>query len=157
MGNLVEDIAASADWISGALRSLGYVADFLPGSLWEVDRFFDENFRDGLPHTRRGKRRFVRLKDPTGRPFGFAFGAYVGEVIRRALGGQWIADDSDPYGVVDIELQLPTEVIVKPVMRCVQRMSRGPDDSIAAYADALGLNVGPRPARSSRRTFGRGH
>jgi hypothetical protein len=119
--------------------------------------FIDENFRDGLPHGRKALRRFVRLKDPTGRPFGFAFGAYVGEVIRRGLGGQWAADDSDPYGVVNIELRLPTGVTILPVLRCAQRMSRGPGDSIAAYAEVLGLNVGLAPARPSRRTFGRAH
>jgi hypothetical protein len=40
MATLIEDAAASADWISGALRAWGYVVDFLPGSLWEVDRFY---------------------------------------------------------------------------------------------------------------------
>jgi hypothetical protein len=144
---LVEDAAISADWFSRELRSSGYVADFLPASLWEADRFFSENFRSGVP-TRRGRRRVGSLIDPTGRVYGFAFGAYVGEAIRRALGGEWAADDSDVNGEVNIELRLPTGVVISPVMRCAQRMARGPGDSIAAYAEHLGLNVG-RAAKGS--------
>ena len=158
MATLVEDAGASADWISGKLRSLGYVADFLPGSLWEVDHFFDENFRDGVPHTRRAKRRLAGIVgDPTGRLFGFALGAYVGEVIRRGLGGRWAADDSDPNGEVSIELQLPAGVTITPVLRCTRRLARGPQDSIAGYARDLGLDVGPRTDRPSRRTLRRAH
>ena len=42
MGNIKEDVKASAKWISQALQSSGYRADFSPESLWEIDRFFDE-------------------------------------------------------------------------------------------------------------------
>src|SRR5262245_41970689 len=157
MGTLVEDAAASAEWISGRLRSFGYAADFLPGSLWEVDRFVDENFRDGVPDTRRAKRRLAALIDPTGRLFGFALGAYVGEVIRRGLGGRWAGDDSDPTPEVSIELQLPTGVTITPVLRCVQRLARGPQDSIARFAKDLGLDVGTRPERPARRTVRSAH
>jgi len=36
----------------------------------------------------------------------FALGAYAGEVIRRAVGGTWSADDADPEAEINIELQL---------------------------------------------------
>lgn len=124
MAGIVQDVATSADWISGELRSLAYRADFGPGSLWELDRFVDENFRDGVP-ARRARRRIAGLIDPTGRPFGFAFGAYAGEVIRRKLGGRWAGDDSDPYATVSVELQLPGGITITPVMRFVQRLARG--------------------------------
>jgi hypothetical protein len=155
MGTLVDDAAASAEWISGKLRSFGYAADFMPGSLWEVDRFVDENIRGGVPHTRRAQRRFAGMMDPTGRIFGFALGAYVGEVIRRGLGGRWAGDDSDPTPEVSIELQLPTGVTITPVLRCAQRLTRGPHDSFARFATDLGLDVGPRPERPARRTLWR--
>jgi len=119
----------------------------MPGSLWEVDRFVDENFRDGVPHTRRAQRRFAGMIDPTGRIFGIALGAYVGEVIRRGLGGRWAGDESDPTPDVSIELQLPTGVTITPVLRCARRLTRGPQDSVARFATDLGLDVGPRPKR----------
>lgn len=156
MATLLQDVAASADWISGELRSCGYGADFGPASLWEIDRFVDENFREGMPRAGWGRRRITGLIDPTGRVYGFALGAYVGEVIRRGLGGQWAGDDSDPLAEVNIELRLPQGVNIMPVLRCAQRQVRGPQDSIARYAGDLGLDVGSRPERSSRRRRRRG-
>jgi hypothetical protein len=47
MGSLLEDIEASAEWMRRALSSSGYRADFSPASLGEIERFFDEQSRDG--------------------------------------------------------------------------------------------------------------
>jgi hypothetical protein len=43
MGEIIGNIFASADWISRALQSSGYRADFSVESLREIDRFFDEH------------------------------------------------------------------------------------------------------------------
>jgi len=155
MSTLVDDAVASAEWISEKLRSFGYVTDFLPKSLWEIDRFVDENFRDGVPYTRRARRRFARMINPIGRSFVFALGAYVGEVIRRALGGRWAGEGSDPTAEVSIELQLPTGRTITPVLRSAQRLVRGRQDSVASFAKELGLDVGERLDRPARRTLWR--
>jgi hypothetical protein len=140
MASLVEDAGAAAEWIATALSSSGYQADFSPPSLWEVDRFFDE-------HTKRGKpRRGGLLAENLGQRI-FGLGCYTGEVIRRNLGGKWQADDADPQGEINIELHLPDGAIVWPVQRAMKRLANGPEDAIAAYGAALGLEVGSRPRR----------
>jgi hypothetical protein len=134
MGTLVEDAVEMAEWISAALRSSGYAADFRPASLRELDRFFDENTRHGRP-IRRG----LLSKDLGKRVF--AIGAYVGEVIRRDLGGQWHGDDSDPHGETNMELRLPGGRVIWPMQRCMKRLVNGPEDGLAAYGVGLGLSL----------------
>jgi hypothetical protein len=151
MASLREDIDTAADWISQALQSSGYAADFSPHSLWSIDRFFDDNSRDGRP-TPDGL-----LSDDLGSRI-FALGAYVGEVIRRSLGGAWQADDDDPEREMDIELRLGDGSRVWPIQRVMKRYANGPEDGIAFYGAALGLDVGQAPEPPKRRRFfGRGN
>jgi hypothetical protein len=42
MPSVVEDASRMAERLARALTSSGYRADFSPSSLWEIDRFFDE-------------------------------------------------------------------------------------------------------------------
>ena len=74
---------------ASALAALGYAVDFSPASLAEVDRFFDS------------AECAAALAGDTGGKL-FLIGAYVGEVIRRAIGGSWIPGDDEPV------LALPT-------------------------------------------------
>jgi hypothetical protein len=138
MGSLVEDASTAAEWIANALSSSGYCADFSPKSLWEVDRFFDEQSTGGKPRTG------GLLAENLGQRI-FALGSYTGEVIRQGLGGDWRADDTDPRGEINIELHLPDGSIVWPVQRAMKRLANGPEDGIAAYGAALGLEVGAGP------------
>ncbi len=119
----------------------GLRGDFSPRSLWEVDRFFDEQSSRGEP------RPGGLLADVLGARL-FALGAYTGEVIRRAIGGEWVADDKDPQGEINIELHLPDGGTVWPVQRAMKRYSNGIEDAIAPYAASLGLNVGAPPHQS---------
>jgi len=136
MVTLVEDARPSAEWISRALLASGYRADFTPGSLWEIERFFEQNSQDGMPRNLLAQDCGARL---------FALGAYVGEVIRRARGGEWQADDRDPLGEVNIALHLAPDDIIWPVQRAMRRLKNGPEDNIAHYGHVLGLDVGARP------------
>jgi hypothetical protein len=137
VATLVEDAAVAADWIAAALSSSGYRADFSPRSLREVDRFFDEQSEHGKP------RAGGLLAEGLGQRI-FGLGSYTGEVIRRSLGGEWSADDADPQGEINIELRLPDGSVIWPVQRAMKRLSNGPEDGIAAYAAALGLDIGSR-------------
>jgi hypothetical protein len=92
MASLTEDLDGSAVWISNALSSSGYLADFSPASLWAIDRFFEDHSVAGRPCPGG-----LLDKDLGGRLF--ALGAYAGEVIRRALGAEWRLDDQDPRTV----------------------------------------------------------
>jgi hypothetical protein len=48
MGTVIEDAARASAWIATALSSSGYIADFTPASLWQIDRFFDEQAQGGM-------------------------------------------------------------------------------------------------------------
>jgi hypothetical protein len=92
---VVEDIRQAAEDTALALTLAGYRADFRPSSLWEIDRLFAEADRD-LDQV---------IDDPHGLGHAlFAVGGYVGEVIRRRLGGTWIGDDDDPDAEVNVSL-----------------------------------------------------
>lgn len=150
MASLIEDIDASAAWIARALQSSGYEADFSAQSLWSIDRFLDENSDRGQP------RRDGLLATDLGSRI-FALGAYLGEVVRRNAGGTWHANDEDPQGEVNVELVLVDGTKIWPVQRVMKRYKNGPEDGIAAYGAALGLDVGQPPQpRKKRRFFGRG-
>lgn len=96
---VVADAKAAAEWIAEALSSSGYRADFSLESLREVDRFFDEHAPDGQPLPE------GLLSSDVGERL-FALGGYVGEVIRRACGGEWEGSDEDPRAEVNIALKL---------------------------------------------------
>jgi hypothetical protein len=144
MPTLIEDIQSGADWIATALTSSGYGADFSPRSLWEVDRFFDDHTRDGQP-THGGL-----LSDDLGSRL-FALGAYIGEVIRRSVGGTWVTDDGDPDGEIKAALALPDGAFIWPIQRAMLRMTGGAEEGIAAYGAVLGVPVGSRPRATPKR------
>ena len=132
MASIVEDVQTSADWISKALTTSGYLADFSPDSLIEVDRFFAEHSKNGKP-VRGG----LLSEDLGSRPF--SIGAYVGEVIRRNVGGEWHGDDADPQAEINIALHLVDGTICWPVQRAMKRFRLGPDEGIAGYGAGAGL------------------
>jgi hypothetical protein len=132
-----------AELVAKALTSDGYEADFSPESLWEIDRFFDEQARKGAP------RRWGLLAKDTGLRL-FSLGAYVGEVVRRDVGGEWEAHDDDAEGELSLALRLPDGGVVWPVQRAVKRMRNGAEDGIVAYAVALGVDAGPKPGRGRK-------
>ena len=140
MGTIKEDIKSSADWIARALNSSDYRADFTPQSLWEIDRFFDEHSRNGAAKPG------GLLSSGLGQRV-FAVGSYVGEVVRRKLGGEWIAEDSDPEAEINVELRLPDGTRCWPVQRVMKRFKNGPEDGIAAWGARAGLEVGSEPER----------
>jgi len=135
MGTIKEDIAASADWISRALISSGYSADFTPQSLWEIDRLFDEHSRNGAA------KQGGLLSSGLGQRV-FAIGSYMGEVVRRKLGGEWVGTDNDPEAEINVELQLHDGTRCWPVQRAMKRFKNGAEDGIAAWGAGLGLAVG---------------
>src|SRR5690242_17212556 len=57
LGNLarmgiVDDVGDAAQWMAEALTSSKYLADFAPSSLWEIERFFEEQAPDGQARAR---------------------------------------------------------------------------------------------------------
>jgi hypothetical protein len=148
MGTIFEDVKTSSEWIAKALLSSGYNIDFSPSSLWEIDRFFDEHTQSGTPISG------GLLSEDMGSRL-FAIGSYIGEVVIRSKGGEWIGDDSDPQVEMNIELLLSDDVRCWPVQRAMKRMKNGSEDGIAVYGDALGLDVGQRPEQKQKNPWWR--
>jgi len=138
VASIFEDLDSSAAWIAKALASSGYRTDFSAASLWEVDRFLDEQAPGGKPT------RWGLLSRDLGTRL-FSLGAYVGEVVRREVGGEWHADDDDPSAEVNASVRLPDGSVIWPVQRVMKRLRNGEEDGIAVYASVLGVPVGPRP------------
>lgn len=127
--SLKQDILSTKDWIAKALNSSNYKADFSLESLKEIDRFFDEqNVPGGLLSEDRGQRLF-------------AIGAYIGEVVISELGGEWIADDNDPQGEINIAVKMLDGSIIWPVQRAMKRYQNGKEDSIYDYVYVLRSNI----------------
>jgi hypothetical protein len=139
----VENALKMADMVAAALESSGYGADFSPESLWELDRFFDEQARKG------GPRRWGLLAKDTSLRL-FSLGAYLGEVIRREVGGEWEADDEAEHPELALALRLPDDAVVWPVQQAVKRMRNGAEDALVPFAEALGVEVGPKPSKRDR-------
>ena len=74
----------------------------------------------------------------------FGLGSYVGEVIRRDVGGTWNGDDADPAAEVNITLVLDDGSVIWPVQRVMKRFKNGREDSLVAYAAALGVGSAER-------------
>ena len=129
-----------AELVATALTSDGYEADFTPASLWEIDRFFDEQTRKG------GPRRWGLLAQDTGLRL-FSIGGYVGEVIRRDVGGEWESYDADPEARAQRRTRLPDGSIVWPVQRAIERMRNGAEAAIVPYASRSASRSGPKPKR----------
>lgn len=125
--SLLEDIEKAYGWITVALNSCGYKADFTIDSLKEIDRFFDEHSENGNP------KQNGLLSEKTGMKL-FAIGSYVGETIKRENGGEWLTNDKDPNGEINISVKLPNGSIIWPVQRSMKRLQNGSEDGIYAYA-----------------------
>jgi hypothetical protein len=138
VASILEDLDSSAAWIAKALSASGYRVDFSAASLWEVDRFLEEQTSSGKP------KRWGLLSRDLGTRL-FSLGAYVGDVVRREVGGEWRVDDDDPHAEVNVQLRLPDGSVVWPVQRVMKRLTNGAEDGIAAYASVLGVPVGPPP------------
>ncbi len=127
---LKEDILISSDWVVKALNSSGYKADYSLESMKEIDRFFDEqNTETGILSRNRGS-------------ILFALGSYVGETAIRLYGGEWITDDNDPNGEVNISIRLSNGTIIFPVVRCMKRLGNGGEDSLYAYLYVIEMLLG---------------
>lgn len=137
MGTLRQDIDTAAEWVAKALRSSNYRANFSPQSLWDIDLFFDDHSENGAPKPK------GLLSEHLGSRL-FSLGAYVGEVVRRGIGGQWQTDDSDSKREINIALKLPDGSVIWPVQRIMKRLKNGPVEGIAGYGAALGLAVGQK-------------
>lgn len=121
---------AGADWTASTLTAYGYRADFSPWSLWEIERFLSTEAPDGRPRPRGLLRKDLDARVSM-------VGGYVGEVIRRRLGGAWVRDGDHAA------LDLPNGVRIRPVQQVQHRLAAGAAGSLTGYASAIGADPGP--------------
>jgi hypothetical protein len=123
---IVSDAEKAAKWISTALKTSGYKADFSMQSLQEIERFFVEHTDGGRP-----KPGGLLAQDTGARLF--ALGSYVGSIIRQQGKGEWIASDGDARAEINIAVRLPSGTMLWPVQRVMKRLQNGPEDNIYHY------------------------
>ena len=127
--SLERDLITASDWVAASLNFSGYNADYTLESMREIDRFFDEQSSpDGIISQNRGQ-------------ILFALGAYVGQTAIKLYGGDWITDDSDPQGEINVSVQLCCGSMIWPVIRCMKRYQNGAEDGIYAYLLTLGSKL----------------
>ncbi len=131
MATLLEDIKSASNWIVDAFASDNYKLDYSVTSLITLDLFIKKETRNRKPIPG-GK-----LAQNPGSII-FAIGAYIGEtIIKNVPQSEWITDDSDPKGEVNISVKLSESLIIWPVHRVVKRIQNGPEDSIYVYGYQL--------------------
>ena len=67
----------------------------------------------------------------------FSLGAYVGETAIKLYGGEWITDDNDPQGEINISVRIGNGTVIWPVIRCMKRYQQGSEESVYAYLFVL--------------------
>ncbi|MFR7592402.1 MAG: hypothetical protein ACLUVC_13245 [Longibaculum sp.] len=122
---LLEDIQTSSKWVSEALISSGYHADYSMESLKELDRFLkEENKPGGI------------LSKGVGQKL-FALGSYVGEVFIKQYGGHWETDDNDRQGEIKITVVLDNEITFYPVISVMKCYDNCEENSLYALSQAI--------------------
>jgi hypothetical protein len=129
MATLKEDIKSQSEWIVKAFGADNYILDYSMDSLMEVDRFFNDQMKDGKP------KKGYRLDTPGFGPILFSIGSYVGEtIIKNTTGSSWVTDDDDPKGELTVSLKLPNGGEIWPIQKVTKRFQNGSEDAIYPYA-----------------------
>ena len=123
ISSLEKDIDEYSEWITTALNHSGYLADYTLESMKELDRFIDEE-NDGIIARQRGR-------------ILFAMGAYVGKTVIKLYGGEWITNDRDPEGELNITVRLPDGTQMMPVYKCMKRCKLGMEESLYSYVSVI--------------------
>jgi len=63
----------------------------------------------------------------------FAIGSFIGEVIIKECGGEWITDDNDKMGEINVAIKLPNGSMLFPVQRVMKRVREGVENNICDY------------------------
>ncbi|MBB6426892.1 hypothetical protein [Sphingopyxis sp. JAI128] len=127
---VAEAVSAGKD-IADRLRDVGFRTDFTLCSLYEIDRLFDRDAPAGVA------RPGGLFSENVGFSL-FALGGYVGLTLLRELGGEWVGDDRDPEGEINISLKLSDGSIVWPVQRIMMRFRDGAEYGVGDYGAVLG-------------------
>jgi hypothetical protein len=122
-------IREALTWITAELAEHGFKSDFSLESLQDLDLYLDTQCEDGCPKP--GS--LLSRNANTGM---LALGLYVGEVVRRARGGQWYLPRAQPGDIFRLEFRFGADVRMWPVQRVFKRIRNGNEDSLYHYGHA---------------------
>ena len=116
---LASRMARLSDVCIETARGFGFELDHSPESLATVDRMVDDLWQGQAPDNLEA---MVQL-----------IGAYVGETLRRNLGGEWgISPEFNTEA-----LNLPSGTSTFPLAKVEKRLVNGQEDSVEFYFQAL--------------------
>ena len=104
----------AATHVAKSKENFDVTFDYSPASLTKIDEVISKHW-DHTP---------VFLKEVA-----MMFGSYIGETIRRELGGKWVVED-DRYALSEIG---GTDTKIYPFEKIQKRFINGEEDSIAHY------------------------
>lgn len=119
--------AFAASIVTSSAKVSGVALDYALGSLEAVERIIDGLSADGET--------FQTVAETV-----FAFGCFLGEVVRRTVGGEWVRAESLPAGTTAFPLALRLAVgniVADPIGRAVQRLERWGECGLASWASAI--------------------
>jgi hypothetical protein len=126
---LLSDIENSSQWIISALNYSGYKVDMNINALKEIDRFFNEQIDDNLHCPRQGGLLYENMGQKV-----FALSSYIGKVLIYEYGGEWITDDNDEQGEINIAIKFQNGALIFPAQRVIKRIKEGIENNICDYA-----------------------
>jgi hypothetical protein len=124
---LAADMTRKAEAIVAAAAANRDELDFSLESLVGLDAMLDRLFGRRWPGGRGGKLdvdRFGAMIEP--------IGAYVGEALRRSVGGGWGVNEEFGPGLL-----LPSGTWTFPLAKAEKRFRNGHEDSLALYASVM--------------------
>jgi hypothetical protein len=122
-------ICEALSWITAELAERGYRSDFSLESLNDLDLYLDTQCEDGRPKP-------GTLLSEHANTGMLALGLYIGEVVRRARGGEWYLPRARPGDIFQWEFRFGTGVRMWPVQRVFKRICNGIEDSLSHYGQA---------------------
>jgi hypothetical protein len=124
---LASDMERKAEAIVAAAAASREELDFSLESLVALDAMLDRLFGRRWPVGRNGRldaSRFGPMIEP--------IGAYVGETLRRSVGGTWGSNEAFGPGLL-----LPSGTWTFPLAKAEKRFHNGHEDSLAFYGSVL--------------------
>jgi len=126
--------AYAQDAVDHAKRAAGVALDFSPESISCVELVM-EKLHAAMP---RGLSRFFR-RGPSEKEIAVMakmYGGYIGEVIRKTSGGEWVFDLEIAPGETVISLRKGSQRIFPPA-KVYKRLTNGSEDNVWVYYQAL--------------------
>jgi hypothetical protein len=131
-GQLAYEMGELAQQIAQEKLPGGIQLDFTPDSIQVLERMLTALY-DNLP---RGWWARLRRRQPSEEQIwrlSIPFGAYLGETIRRNLGGKWACHVSAYPGDKAQYMVLTGGSVIAPISKVFKRLADGPADEVSAY------------------------